>query len=271
MNGLRASFVGDRNAYSTYVVLIFPFLLFLGAETTAHATRLRVLVGLAMLLALVSAALTQNRNLWFAVFAEVVVWAVLLLFKAPRDVRRRVWKQYLAAGALGVVLFAGVLAYVIYQKAVVSHMTTESQFRFDQDPRFEIWAYAGQHIAERPLTGYGYGRGILRKDFRTHFDNPLKWHGHNLMIDYVMEAGVLGGFALLALFAAICRQAWAFYRDPHADVARRGAWVFAMLTGIVIKTMTDDILVRDSSLLFWSVLGLVFGWSLRAQRSARPR
>ncbi len=32
-----------------------------------------------------------------------------------------------------------------------------------------------------------------------------------------------------------------------------------MLTGIVLKVMTDDILVRESSLLFWSCLGMTFG------------
>ena len=262
---LRSSFVGDRNAFSTYVVLIVPFLLATWIEAVGNPLR-RGVVAAALLLALVSGACTQNRNMWFGIAAECVLFAMLFWFRSTPEARRRLRVRYLVSAVVGIALFCGTLAFVIHQKAVVSNTSTEEQTRFDRDPRFEIWAYAGEKIRERPWTGYGYGRGILRSDFRTHFDNILKWHGHNMFIDAVMGAGVFGGIALIGLFVTLGMHAWRIYRTADDDAWHFGAWPLAMLVGIVLKVMTDDIMVRESSLLFWSVMGIAFGFAARAPK-----
>ncbi len=266
-NWARSSFVGDRNAYSTYIVLIIPLLMLLWVKSAGHPRR-RAALGAAALLALVSAALTQNRNLWFAVACEALVFAALCWWRGPAELRRRHALRLVIAGAVGMVLFAGVLAYVIHEKAAVSNTTVEEQARFDRDPRFEIWSYAIDRIRERPWTGFGYGRGILRKDFRSHFDNPLKWHGHNVVINYWIEAGPAGAIAIVGLFFALFAQAAALYRRGEEAIWPLGAWVIAMLVGIAIKTATDDILVRESSLLFWSTVGMAFGLGTRLARGS---
>ncbi len=177
---LRSSFVGDRNAFSTYVVLIVPLLLLSWTSPDfADRTRRAVLVA-AFVLAVLAGASTQNRNMWFAIAAECVVFAALVWLRASRERRRALGRRFMVAGAAGVIAFAALVAFVIEQKAVVSGTSVEEQARFDRDPRFEIWHYAGERIAERPWTGYGYGRGILRRDFRARFGDPLKWHGHNM-------------------------------------------------------------------------------------------
>lgn len=264
-NWLRSSFVGDRNAYSTYVVLIFPLFLFLWLRVGNHARYRTALIALA-LLALVSSAFTQNRNMWFAVASECVVFAALCWFRAPAHARRRLAIRFAVAGGLGAIAFVGILAYVVHEKAILSNANVESQARIDQDPRWEIWAYAAERIRERPATGFGYGRGILRQDFRTHFENPLKWHAHNMVVNYVIEAGVAGGIAIIGLFFALYLQSWAVYRRGDDEMWPFGAWALAMLIGITIKTATDDILVRENSILFWSLAGIIFGLCLRRQR-----
>lgn len=266
---LRENLVGDRNAFSTYVVLIFPFLILNWLSSRGSRGVLRGAAVSTLVFAAFAGALTQNRNMWFAIAAEIVVFAALFWKRVPTEGRGRLRSRYLIAGAVGAVAFAGILAVVIEQKAVLSHTPIEEQARFDRDPRFEIWSYAAERIRERPWTGYGYGRGILRKDFREHFDNPLKWHGHNMVIDYFMEAGVAGAIAIVALFAAFARRAWRNYRDGGPDGWVFGAWSLAMLVGIAIKVMTDDILVRESALLFWSTLGMSFG--LAARRTPLPK
>jgi O-antigen ligase len=265
---LRENLVGDRNAFSTYVVLIVPFLILNWFLSHEHRGVLRASAVAALVLAAIAGALTQNRNMWFAIAAEVVVFAALFWHRSPPEERSQLRTRYLVTGAIGIVAFVGILAFAIEQKAAVSNTAIEEQARFDRDPRFEIWSYAAERIRERPWTGYGYGRGILRKDFREHFDNPLKWHGHNMVIDYFMEAGVAGAIAIVALFAALARRAWRTYRDGGPDGWIFGAWSLAMLVGIAIKVMTDDILVRESALFFWSALGMSFG--LAARRTPLP-
>lgn len=276
---LRTALVGDRNAFSTYVVLMVPFLA-VRWMASAGDPRRRLGYAAALLLAVVAGACTQNRNMWFGVALEALVLAALAWRRMAPDVRRRMRRRYIASAVVGVVCFAGTLAIVIHQKAVVSQTSTEEQARFDRDPRFEIWRYATGRIGEAPVFGHGYGRGILRNDFRTHFDNPLKWHAHNVVLDYLIEAGAFGGVAIVALFAALARHAWRIagsrrggddrLDDESGDELARpwllGAWALATIAGIALKIMTDDILVRDSALLFWSMLGIAFGLAGRIER-----
>ena len=264
----REGFVGDRNAMSTYVVLVVPFVLLLWIQDTRPSVRAGIAV--AGLLALLAAVFTQNRNIWFAIAIEALVFAALVWWKAPREHRGRLALKLAGGGLIMAVLLSLTLAYVVREKAALSNLSVESQARFDRDPRFEIWAYAGERIRERPWSGYGFGRGILRKDFRSHFDNPLKWHGHNMVVNYVMEAGVFGGVVLVALFAALMAQAAAIYRRRDPFVWPFGLWAIAMLTGIALKVMTDDVLIRENSLLLWSVLGMVFGLALRTRDDKAP-
>jgi len=257
----REGFVGDRNAMSTYVVLAIPFVMLVWLQATGRGVR--IAIALAGVLALTAALFTQNRNIWFAIAFEALVFAALVWFKAPRERRPRLALQMIVGGVVAVLLLSATLAYVVREKAALSNLSVESQARFDRDPRFEIWAYAGERIRERPWTGFGFGRGILRRDFRTHFDNPLKWHGHNMLVNYVLEAGIVGGVVLVALFVALIAQSLAVYRRRDATLWPLGAWAIAMLSGIALKVMTDDVLIRENSLLFWSALGIVFGLGLR--------
>jgi O-antigen ligase len=263
VNWSREGFVGDRNAYSTYIVLIVPFLCLQWLETGGHRPVRRIAIGVLIAAALVTGAFTQNRNMWFAIAIEFVVFTVLVWrHLAPTD-RQRLRARAVATGLVGLLVLVCALAYVVQQKAVVSHTSTEEQARFDRDPRFEIWVYAAERFRERPWSGYGFGRGILRGDFRTHFDNPLKWHGHNVVVDYALEAGAAGALVIVLLFTALMARAIQIDRNDRPGVWPAGAWAITMLVGIAFKVMTDDILVRESSLLFWSVLGMTFGLASR--------
>lgn len=268
----REGFVGDRNAFSTYVVLAFPFVMLVWVRLPKGSPAWqRAGVALVGALALVAAAFTQNRNIWFAIAAELALFAALAWWRAPHEHRRALGRRIAVSAVVVVVALAATMVYVVRQKAAISKTSVEEQARFDRDPRFEIWAYAGARIAERPWTGHGFGRGILRRDFRTHFANPLKWHGHSMLVNYVMEAGVIGGVVLVALFVALLSQAATVYRDARPWVWPFGAWAIAMLVGIALKVTTDDVLIRENSLFFWSVLGMVFGLGLRAARLPEPR
>ncbi len=256
---LRSSFVGDRNAYSTYVALMFPLLML--TCTRAASSRWRLAAGAALILALVSGGLTLNRNLWFALGAETFVFAILFLVRADKGIR--ISRRSVLLVGLVIAVFAASFVLVNRERNLaLTNDARQAQLNFSNDPRLEIWAYAGQYIRQRPMSGYGYGRGILRNDFRTHFNDPLKWHGHNVVVDYALEAGVPGALAIIVLFAAFYGRSIRLYRSDGRNETRDwqfGACGLAMLVGITIKMMTDDILIRENSLLFWSIFGMMWG------------
>lgn len=252
---------GDANAYSTYVVLLMPMLL-LAATRVGSEIAPGWQVGATLVLALVCGHLTLNRMMWPTLALMLLVFLALYLRKAKATARIR---------SLGIIVFIGVCAafgsmYLVAHQSkggTASAVSTELLIDLQQDPRPQIWAYAAKRIAERPFTGYGYGRGILRLDFRAHFGDPLYWHAHNLFLNAALEMGLGGLLALLWLFASLTRECWRLYRDQPLPAAMVGAFGITLIVGGLLKSLTDDVLIRENSLLFWAQLGMTMGVARR--------
>lgn len=63
-------------------------------------------------------------------------------------------------------------------------------------------------IRERPVLGWGYGRHIARFVTKAHPDDwylkkglkPLKWHAHNVVLEVLLEGGIMGLAAVAWIF-----------------------------------------------------------------------
>ena len=248
------AYVGDRNAYSTYAVLVAPVLL-AGVLDRDLGMRWRIGAGVALALTLGAGALTLNRIMWVALLvAALVLLATRLRWHAASGRARAA----ALAGVLALGLAGGVqIATVSGQKTLAAGGTLAAQL--EGDPRVKIWSYAAERVAERPWLGYGYGRGILGKDFVARFKgNILNWHGHNLLLNTAMGGGIVLAAALVALFAAL---AVALARGARASPAC--AFVLAVLAAAIVKSLTDDVLIREASLLLWSLAGMALGVAAR--------
>lgn len=253
VNGL----LGDRNSYSTFIVLITPLALFTALQpaTTGY---LRKLAWVALALGLVSGSFTLNRMMWPALIVMALLFFALYLRKSRTSSSSRL--PGLAAGLLLLGVFVGQFAMVSITKGSAQQSGFAGvQQSFSQDPRFLIWNYAQERIVERPILGHGYGRGILKEQFKQHFGNPLYWHGHNMLLNYLLEVGLLGTIALLALTAGLIRELWRLYSLGEGQTRELGILGLAIFAGIVVKTLTDDIIVRDNALVFWAMIGMILG------------
>jgi O-antigen ligase len=250
------AYVGDRNAYSTYATLVAPVLL--AAALDRELPRAwRFAAGAALVLTLGAGALTQNRIMWVALLvAALVLLAARFRWRAATGTTRvAATAAVLALGAAGGVQ----IALVSGQKSPLAPGGSSIATQLENDPRTQIWRYAADRIAERPWLGHGYGRGILRKDFRAHFEgNLLQWHGHNLFLNTAMAGGVV---LLAALVAALAALAVALGRGARASPAC--AVALAVLAAALVKSLTDDVLIRENSLLLWSIAGMALGVAAR--------
>lgn len=249
------AYVGDRNAYSTYATLVAPVLLAAALDRESGA-RWRAAAGTALALTLGAGGLTQNRVMWVAL---LVAGLVLLATRFRWRTATRAARTTAAAAVLAFTVAGGAyIATVSLQKTFVPGASLSEQF--EADPRLKIWAYAAERIAERPWLGYGYGRGILRKDFRARFEgNFYNWHGHNLFLN----AGMGGGLVLVgALAVLLVTLAYALARGARASPAC--AVALAVLAAALVKSLTDDVLIRENSLLLWSLAGMALGVAARA-------
>lgn len=254
-----ADWLGDRNAYSTYIVLIVPFLL-LTAARTRRGSRRYWLLWITAPLVCISGYLTLNRMMWLALIAEAAIFCSLHLRKQPLSRRTGVFvlSAFAALCSLAVIVFI-TASYVKSGAHAPSVAGLENSVT--HDPRPQIWSYAVQRIAQRPWTGYGFGRGILRHEFIEHFGNLYYWHAHNMLLNYALEAGPWGVIALLLLFATFLREYWKLYKNPNPEIGLYGQFGLALLVGAAVKSLTDDIIIRENSLLFWSLIGMSLGYA----------
>jgi O-antigen ligase len=209
---------------------------------------------LLIVLFMASAFATQNRTVWLGFALEVAVFAVAL---ALRSGNRRAQLAIAAAGAMAVAATATVVIVVQGEREATG------AYSMSADPRFSIWAKATQHIEQRPLAGYGFGRGLLRDRLPGEANHELAWHAHNLFLDLSLQTGLTGLVLFVVLLAATLRQGLRFAADANALTAACGVALIAVLAGMLTRNMTDMLLVRQNSLLFWGVTGVLLGGGAR--------
>jgi O-antigen ligase len=132
-----------------------------------------------------------------------------------------------------------------------------------KDPRPALWREALEMVEERPLSGYGFGRGLLRDSLRDEFGRPELWHSHNLFLDAALQTGIPGVLLLLILFGATFRQGWRLARGSSLPSAVCGAVAIAVVLGTILRNSTDVLWVRQSALLYWAVMGILLAWGIR--------
>src|SRR5205085_1227266 len=86
---------------------------------------------------------------------------------------------------------------------------------------------------------------------------PQLRHAHNVFIDVGIELGAVGLAIFIAMLAML---AIAYGRiAANAATAPLGVLGLAILTGFVVKNLTDDFMHRHNALVFWALNGMLLG------------
>jgi len=251
-----AGWHGGPGDHSAALLILMPCALaVLWYARQARWPRAALWVGaLLIVLFLASAFATQNRTVWLGFALEIAVFVVAL---ALRSGNRR---AQLAIAAAGVVAVAATVTVVV---VVQAEREATGAFSMRADPRLSIWPKATQHIEQRPLAGYGFGRGLLRDRLPGEVNQELAWHAHNLFLDLTLQTGLIGLALFVVLLAATLRQGLRLAADANAVSAACGMALIAVLAGMLTRNTTDMLFVRQNSLLFWGVTGVLLAGGAR--------
>jgi O-antigen ligase len=136
--------------------------------------------------------------------------------------------------------------------------------KLENEARLLLWPYITRKVSERPLTGHGFGRGMLRDSLQADLrqrdsgaPEPNLWHAHNYFLDATLQTGVAGLLLFVLLLGAVLREAWRAARVADDWIAAGGMVLVAVAAGMVVRNMTDTLLVRQNALLFWGVVGVL--------------
>jgi O-antigen ligase len=254
-----AGFHGGPGDHSSMLLIIMPCALlaaWYGLRNGWGRARLWINAALIALL-LVSAYTTQNRTVWLGFGIELLLTMAVLRALGPANGRRLGARAAAGATLVALAVVAGVVVATV---AVHRERAALNSARaLEQDPRLALWPEVIERIQERPLTGYGFGRGGLRDSLRSELGDRQLWHAHNLFLDTTLQLGVPGLLLLLALLAATLREAWRLCRTGQDMPLACGVALAAVVAGMLVRNMTDMLWIRQNAILYWGVAGTLLG------------
>ena len=261
---------GGVGAFSTYLVLVLPILpLLLAARPMGYGTnRWSVAgVGFVFVLLLVAARVTENRMIWLAFAMGFIAFAVLASWRWRNRLVRAPWRW---TSILLVLLVA--VGTLFIDAAMQRAKTDRSQDKsvaqlIADDPRLVLWQHTFERIRERPWTGFGFGKSILRTELSGEMGDPMLAHAHNVFVSQWLQTGVIGVAALVALLAALVWRYAAFMRGKDGMLAAIGVAGLVVLVAFVVKNLTDDFMMRPTSKEFWAINALLIDYGIRRERA----
>ena len=107
----------------------------------------------------------------------------------------------------------------------------------EKDSRLALWPEVGGTHRERPLTGYGFGRGVLRARCRRSLAGSTNISGtRTTSFSSAASSGTPGLLLLLVLLAAILREAGGLAREADDFHAACGVALLAVVAGMLVAT-----------------------------------
>jgi O-antigen ligase len=244
-------------SYATHLVLAMPMLAWTFLRTPHEATATRTLLLAVGACNLAALWWLDSRIAWVAL-AAMTVLAVAISMRLPGLApRRRALVAALVVATTFLVLFGLALQQRVPYPA---HGPAAVPGKLSPDPRVSLWRYSVERIADAPWVGHGYGKGILRKQFRESVkpDHPLNQHGHNVLLNVTLQTGFVGLGLFCWMVAALVREmAAGLALGPPRNLAAKLGLV--LLAGFAIRNMTDDFLTRHAALLAAALAGAALG------------
>jgi O-antigen ligase len=261
---------GGPGDHSSALLTLMPCAVMGGWYAAARSERLRWATGLSAALATLffaSAYSTLNRTIWLGFAVQFTLLGALMLVRARRLEQGRLsLRTKLVVAAIGAGVAAGGVGMMLYVHAERSSQALE-------DTRLALWPNILEHAVERPWTGYGFGRGLLReslaKQVRGLDAEANLWHAHNVFLEALVQLGLPGLILFLWVLGATIREGWRFTRNTDDGVSACGMALIAVVAGMLVRNMTDSLFVRQNALLFWGVAAVLLAWgSLKNNRSS---
>jgi O-antigen ligase len=231
--------------------------------------RIQLPVWVLGLLVLTGAYCTLNRTVWIGLGLEVLLVGGLLIVRT-RTLASWSTRTKLISGLVAVAVLGG---GAIALSAVQAKREALGGKSLAKDTRLTLWPEIVERVSERPLTGYGFGRGLLRRPLQTEFHDldAMLWHAHNMFLEQLVQLGVPGLALFLLLLAALLREGWRAAREASDFRAACGIALIAVVAGMLIRNMTDTLFVRQNALLFWGVAGTLLAWGAREYSGTQRR
>ncbi|MEK7535730.1 MAG: O-antigen ligase family protein [Patescibacteria group bacterium] len=188
-----------------------------------------------------------------------LIFALILSFFTTEGRMRKL----IAAPLVLIVLFAGGFYLArdtkfVQGSPVLSRFSNMSLKDSTTRTRFIVWSMALKGVAERPILGWGQENFniVFNKHYDARLHSQETWfdRAHNVFLDWLVAAGILGLAAYLSIFVALF---WIIWKNTSSTVSRLER---NLLAGLFAGYLFQNIFVFDnitSYIMFFSLLAYI--------------
>ena len=213
--------IGNPTYLAAYLIFVFGFCLWLLININNKSAK--YFYGFAGLFTLASIYFTASRGPTLALLASAFAAALLYLWlKPPLTAFDRLAKKA-AAGFLLILILIPAGLWLLRDNQIVksspslSRLTSLSLKERTIMSRFAIWGISWEGFKERPILGWGPSNYeiVFSKYFKPELWRQEPWfdRSHNIIFDWLINAGILGLLSYLAIFGSAIYLLRRHYKD----------------------------------------------------------
>jgi O-antigen ligase/Tfp pilus assembly protein PilF len=211
--------IGNPTYLAAYLIFIAAFSGWLFLQTTNKFAR--YFYGVMVAFSLLTIYFTATRGAAVALVAGGILGIGLYLWLMQPKTDRERWYRKLAITGLVLILLGSASVKVFKDSSVVKNSEVLSRFAAisfsEARTRFTIWSMAWQGVKERPLLGWGPEGFVIvfPKYYKPSLYAQEPWfdRSHNIVFDWLINAGILGLFAYLSVLATAAYVVWKLYKE----------------------------------------------------------
>lgn len=252
---IAKSFHSDGQYFSTYLTIIFPFLMV--GTFYFNVWRYRLLLFILTLLTTCSIYIAHSRGAWVALYLEIVLIIFIMIKKK--------WIPVL----LTIILSSSILFLPketmyrgFFGKNIIKIAGSVEQ-------RLYTWQWSIKEIRKDPFNGIGFGRNSFTMKYKDDAVNKYRLsHSHNALIDLTLQSGIQGLIAFLIIIYILIKTFWLHARKRLENCYGFFALASLVMTvGYLARNMFDSFLLDDSFLMFWLLNGISIALIMEKQKN----
>lgn len=260
--------IGNPAYLAAYLIFILGFAAILFAESKNFLAR--IYYGISGLFTLLIIYFTASRGPTLGLLLSLFVLGLIYLFvsKPVTDKEKLLKKSVLwtLVGLLVVVVGIWMLRDSSFVKTspVLSRLTSLSFTDKTISARFSVWKMSFEAFKENPILGWGPENYVV---VFSKYYTPEMWQqepwfdrSHNIVFDWLINAGLLGLLSYIAMFAAAIYCLFKNYQDQKYSTAET-----LLIAGIFVAYCFQNLFIFDN-IATYSCLFTLFAYIYSANR-----
>ena len=211
----RAGTIGNPSFLSSYLLLS----VFVGLILTiiTKRTDLKFFYILSIILNTIVIYITASRGAILAIIVGAVMLGISLSLKRSGDYNKKSLNKVVLILIIGLLLSSSAIFLAYHNSGLIKDDKTLHRFAtmFNSDPSVEsrlyAWRLAWNGFKENPVLGWGQENffGVYTVTPITE-EGKLVWmdRAHNIILDWLVNAGILGLFAYLSIYGTAFYILW---------------------------------------------------------------